>query len=129
MPPKILGPLHDVRVKAGQTFHIDVDYTGEPDPDIFWFADDVELKSDVRTTINSINHHSVLHIVDAVRHDSGSYLIRAKNASGQDEATIQVVVLDKPGAPQGPLNYDEIQANSVIMSWKPPKDDGGSPIT
>ena len=129
MKPKILGPLYDVRVKAGQVIHIDVDYTGEPDPEVTWLNDDVAIESDIRTTINSINHHSVVHTVDAVRSDSGQYLIKAKNASGSDEATINVIVLDKPGAPEGPLNYDEIQANSVIMSWKPPKDNGGSPIT
>lgn len=127
--PRILGPLHDVRIKAGQVLHIDVDYIGEPEPNVFWFNDDKELQIDVRTTITAINHHSVLHTVNTTRADSGEYLIRVKNESGQDEAVLNVVVLDTPGAPEGPLVYEEVQANSVVMSWKPPKDDGGSPIT
>lgn len=129
MKPRILGPLHDVRIKAGQVLHIDVDYIGEPEPNVFWFNDDKELQIDVRTTITAINHHSVLHTVNTTRVDSGEYLIRVKNESGQDEAVLNVVVLDTPGAPEGPLVYEEVQANSVVMSWKPPKDDGGSPIT
>lgn len=127
--PKILGPLHDVRIKAGQVLHVDVDYIGEPSPDVFWFNDDKELQIDVRTTITAINNHTVLHSVNTVRNDSGQYRIRVKNDSGQDEGTFQVIVLDKPGAPEGPLVYEEVQANSVVMSWKPPTDDGGSPIT
>lgn len=129
MKPKILGPLYDIRIKAGQVLHVDVDYIGEPQPAVFWFNDDKELQADVRTTITAINNHSVLHSVNTVRGDSGQYKIRVKNDSGQDEGTFQVVVLDTPGAPEGPLNYDEIQANSVDISWNPPKDDGGSPIT
>lgn len=129
MAPKILGPLYDVRIKAGQVLHIDVDYIGEPSPDVFWFNDDREINSDIRTTITAINNHSVLHSVNTVRADSGEYRIRVKNESGQDEATINVVVMDTPGPPEGPLVYEEVQANSVVMSWKPPLDNGGSPIT
>ena len=127
--PKILGPLYDIKIKAGQVIHIDIDYIGEPDPDIFWYNDDVEIGPSVRTTIDAINHHTIIHTVNAVRSDSGQYKIRARNENGEDEATLNVVVLDKPGPPEGPLNYDEIMANSVLMSWGPPKDDGGSPIT
>ncbi|XP_047491377.1 twitchin-like isoform X5 [Penaeus chinensis] len=129
LAPKILGPLYDVRIKAGQVLHIDVDYIGEPSPDVFWFNDDREINSDIRTTITAINNHSVLHSVNTVRADSGEYRIRVKNESGQDEATINVVVMDTPGPPEGPLVYEEVQANSVVMSWKPPLDNGGSPIT
>ena len=127
--PKILGPLYEVRVKAGQVIHIDVDYIGEPHPDISWFADDVELQNDVRTTYTAINHHTVLHTVNAVRSDSGEYRVRAKNESGQDEGTLLVIVLDKPGPPDGPMVYEEVQSNNVVISWKQPRDNGGSPIT
>ena len=36
---------------------------------------------------------------------------------------------DKPGPPEGPLNFDEVDKDHVKLSWKPPKDDGGSPLT
>lgn len=52
-----------------------------------------------------------------------------KNDSGEDEGTFQVIVLDRPGPPQAPFEYEEITANSVTVSWKPPKDNGGSEIT
>jgi hypothetical protein len=37
--------------------------------------------------------------------------------------------LDRPGPPEGPLEYEEITSSSVTLSWKPPKDNGGSDIT
>ncbi len=36
---------------------------------------------------------------------------------------------DKPDVPQGPIVLDALLKNSVIISWKPPKDDGGCMIT
>src|SRR6218665_902440 len=37
-------------------------------------------------------------------------------------------ILDKPSAPQGPLEATETSPNAITVQWKPPKDDGGSKI-
>lgn len=39
------------------------------------------------------------------------------------------LIPDKPLIPEGPIIVDALLKNSVIISWKPPKDDGGSLIT
>lgn len=39
------------------------------------------------------------------------------------------VFSDKPLMPEGPIVVDALLKSSVIISWKPPKDDGGSLIT
>jgi hypothetical protein len=36
---------------------------------------------------------------------------------------------DKPLPPQGPLDVSDITPETCSLSWKPPLDDGGSPIT
>ena len=36
---------------------------------------------------------------------------------------------DVPTAPQGPLEVSDITADSVVLHWKPPKDDGGIDLT
>jgi hypothetical protein len=38
-------------------------------------------------------------------------------------------VVDRPSPPEGPLECDDIGPESCRLVWKPPKDDGGSPIT
>lgn len=40
-----------------------------------------------------------------------------------------VIFIDKPGAPEAPLQVTDIQKDSVNLSWNPPRDDGGSEIT
>lgn len=39
------------------------------------------------------------------------------------------MVVDRPGPPEGPLTVTDVTANTVSLSWKPPLDDGGSPVT
>jgi titin len=34
-----------------------------------------------------------------------------------------------PGPPQPPFRTEDVDKTSVTLSWKPPKDDGGSPLT
>lgn len=41
---------------------------------------------------------------------------------------LKVKVIGRPDAPEGPLEFDDIQARSVRVSWRPPSDDGGSDI-
>ena len=38
---------------------------------------------------------------------------------------IEVVVVDKPGIPKGPLSYTNVTQDSVTLSWNPRTDDGG----
>lgn len=70
-----------------------------------------------------------LHIGSSVRKDSGKYTITAKNDYGKDSADIEVIVVDKPGIPKGPLQYTSVNQDSISLTWNPPSDDGGGDIT
>lgn len=129
LAPKIITPLHDIRIKAGLMLHVDIDFIGEPAPEVIWDRNSKPLESTDRTTVTSIGHHTVVHTVNCNRSDSGVYHLLLRNDSGIDEGSFQLIVLDRPAPPQGPLEYEEITANSVTVSWKPPKDNGGSEIT
>lgn len=37
-------------------------------------------------------------------------------------------ILGVPSAPTGPLDIIDVQRTSITIKWKPPKNDGGSPI-
>ena len=70
-----------------------------------------------------------MHKPSAKRSDTGKYKVQLKNDSGVDECDIDVIVLDKPEKPEGPLEVTETTTDSVSLQWKPPKDDGGGDIT
>lgn len=81
------------------------------------------------TQLESDDTHTKLHKPSAKRGDTGKYKIKLKNDSGEDECDIDVIVLDKPGVPEGPLEATETSKDSVSLQWKPPKDNGGGDIS
>lgn len=70
-----------------------------------------------------------LHITSLTREDSGGYELNVTNAAGTKNATLKIVTLDKPSPPVGPVKFNEINAESITISWSPPDQDGGSSIT
>merc|ERR1719431_2196849 len=58
----------------------------------------------------------------------GSNFIRLVCEAGTFEASANVNVLDVPSKPRQ-IQPDEIRAEHVKLSWLPPEDDGGTPIT
>uniref|UniRef100_A0A8D8XJU1 Twitchin n=1 Tax=Cacopsylla melanoneura TaxID=428564 RepID=A0A8D8XJU1_9HEMI len=130
LAPKIKTPLKDIIIKAGKILNVEIQFIGEPPPEVTWTIDGKELKTDsVRTTVTSIGYHTIVNTVNTKRSDSGTYHLELRNSSGRDEGSFTVTVLDRPGPPQEPLEYEEVTASSVTLSWKPPTDNGGSEIT
>ncbi|KAE8573900.1 Putative twitchin [Halyomorpha halys] len=129
LAPKIITPLNDMVVKAGTILHIAIDFVGEPAPEAVWTIGSKELLTDSRTTISCIGYHTIVHTVNCKRTDSGLYHLLLRNSSGIDEGSMQVNVLDRPGPPRAPLEYEDITSSSVTLSWNPPADNGGSEIT
>ena len=96
MAPKIKTLLNDIRIKAGLILHVDIDFIGEPTPEVTWTVGGKPLTADERTTITSIGHHTIVHTVNARRSNSGLYNLHLKNSSGIDEGSFQVIVLGNP---------------------------------
>ncbi|KAL0191569.1 hypothetical protein M9458_014267, partial [Cirrhinus mrigala] len=68
-------------------------------------------------------------VVKESNHNTGQIKIQLKNAFGSIEALSSLIVLDKPGPPQGPLEVNESTSSVLELKWNPPKDDGGSEVT
>lgn len=93
MKPKIKTPLKDIFIRAGTVLHVDIDFIGEPIPDVTWTLNGSELRPDNRTTITSIGYHTIMNRVNSKRVDSGTYNLTLKNSSGTDEGSFNVTVL------------------------------------
>lgn len=131
--PFIIGDqLKNIVVKKGQIIKFDVKYGGEPEPTVQWIKDkSTELQEDAeqRITIDRYERNSVITIRKSTRLDSGKYKIVLTNTSGVCESTADVIVLDRPTPPQGPLEPVEVRSDHVKVKWNKPKDSGGSDVT
>uniref|UniRef100_A0A8C6ZQN2 Titin n=1 Tax=Nothoprocta perdicaria TaxID=30464 RepID=A0A8C6ZQN2_NOTPE len=115
-------------VKAGTTVRLPAIMRGVPVPTAKWVTDDAEIKSEGRHKIETDDYSTVLTIKDCIRKDTGEYLLTVSNAAGSKTVALHLTVLDVPGPPTGPINILEVTPEHMVISWRHPKDDGGSPI-
>lgn len=133
--PKNLAPkidrnaLRDIKIRVGQNFEFNVPVIGEPPPTKTWEHKDTALASADRVKITNEDYNTKIKISDAKRGDSGVYTLIVKNKNGTDKATVNVLVMDVPLPPEGPLKTDNVTKNSATLHWRPPKDDGGCEIS
>uniref|UniRef100_A0A8C3F8A2 Titin n=1 Tax=Chrysemys picta bellii TaxID=8478 RepID=A0A8C3F8A2_CHRPI len=116
-------------VNAGESFKIDADVYGKPLPTIHWLKGDHELANTAHLEIKSTNFATSLSVKEAIRVDSGHYVLLAKNVAGEKTASVHVKVLDRPGPPEGPVDITGVTAEKCVLAWKPPLQDGGSNIS
>lgn len=128
LAPKILTPAREVKVRAGMPLHFDVDYVGEPTPEITW-TQQGQPTLPQHVSVDNKENKTALYIPVAKREDSGVYHLKLTNVNGKDEADFNIIVQDRPGTPQGPLEVSDVTKDSCVLAWKPPKDDGGAEIT
>ncbi|XP_076125295.1 immunoglobulin-like and fibronectin type III domain-containing protein 1 [Alosa pseudoharengus] len=118
-----------VIVKVGQNGSFKMPFEPQENLEIKWFKDGVELNDGGGVKIQRELNHSRLLMKDCIRSDGGEIKIKLKNPFGEIEATSRLIVLDKPGPPEGPVEVVESTSTVIELQWKPPKDDGGSAVT
>lgn len=72
---------------------LDVKVTGEPPPTKSWFLNKARLETKDDITVDSEDYKTKLVLSAATRSHSGTYVIKAENSSGKDEATMEITVL------------------------------------
>lgn len=125
-----LSGIRDITVKAGEDFSIHVPYTAFPKPTSTWYWDDQEIVIDADHRIHQQLEEDYCAIIftNAKRSDTGQYKLKLTNPCGFDTMKVNVKVLDRPAPPEN-LIADEFGGESLTLSWRPPKDNGGSEVT
>ena len=118
-----------VTVQAGKSIKLEAGVRGKPDPELLWKKNESNIKVSKRTTILSTSLSTCLLIQDACLDDTGMYSLTAENIANSTTTCVQVKVLDKPGRPQGPVNIVGKNADTCVISWSSPKQDGGAKVT
>uniref|UniRef100_A0A673JG47 Titin n=1 Tax=Sinocyclocheilus rhinocerous TaxID=307959 RepID=A0A673JG47_9TELE len=127
--PDVRPVFSNYSVLVGKDLQVEIPVSGRPKPKVTWTKDGAALKFTTRVNISNTAHSTVLSIKEAAREDGGMYGINVSNAVGQKDATIEIITLDKPGPPTGPVRFDEITVSSITLSWDAPKYTGGCPIS
>ncbi|KAI7688359.1 Titin [Sarcoptes scabiei] len=59
----------------------------------------------------------------------GIYTLNMINSAGEKNYDFELKMLKKPGPPEQPIRCIANPDDSIEISWNPPKDDGGSPVS
>lgn len=132
VPPSIeldVKYTEGIIVKAGTTIRLPAIMKGIPVPSAKWSFEGEEIAVKDNVKLDTDNFSTILSINECTRNHSGTYLLTVSNPAGTKTAAMNVTVLDVPAAPIGPVNILEVTPDSMTIEWRPPKDDGGSPIT
>uniref|UniRef100_A0A8C3TIX0 Immunoglobulin superfamily member 22 n=1 Tax=Chelydra serpentina TaxID=8475 RepID=A0A8C3TIX0_CHESE len=117
-----------VIVKAGQNAMVKIPFEGRKPVRATWLMDGEELLNDARIHIDKADNFTRLSISSTNRKDCGDYKVKLKNESGTLEASLKLAVIDKPQKPIGPIEVVDSSTTGITIRWKPPKDDGGTPV-
>ncbi|CAM9421840.1 unnamed protein product [Lampetra fluviatilis] len=103
--------------------------------EIQWFRDDVQLEESKWVQLYWSGEKATLVLAHLNKEDEGLYTVRVVTTGGAARHSAYVFVRDAAaeiaGAPPAPLGVEihDPNRNYVIVSWKPPSGQGGSPIT
>ncbi|KAJ3602956.1 hypothetical protein NHX12_030700 [Muraenolepis orangiensis] len=117
-----------VTVKKGQKATFKLPYMGREPIKVQWYLDGEELSEETHIKIENNEGCGRLLLNKLHRKDSGEIRVKLKNEFGSIEAHSQLVVLDKPTPPLGPLEIVEASSSAIEFKWRAPKDAGGCKI-
>ena len=132
--PRFLAPyfnkalLEDLNVKVGNRISYNIPIQAAPRPKVQWAVNGKEIHASERVDIHVYNNDISFEIPFAARTDTGRYTLTLTNDLGTCSASANVTVLDRPSPPQPSLDVSCVTKESARIIWKPPLDDGGSPI-
>ncbi|XP_077431632.1 immunoglobulin-like and fibronectin type III domain-containing protein 1 [Vanacampus margaritifer] len=128
-PEDLSAFTEPLRIKVGHNAIFKLNFLGFEPIKIQWYREGEELHDDASSTrVDKSTNHSRLLLSRCQRRDSGEIKLKLKNEHGTTEAITQLIVLDKPTTPLGPAEITLSSATCIEFKWRPPKDDGGSPV-
>ncbi|KAH9498303.1 hypothetical protein Btru_006488 [Bulinus truncatus] len=118
-----------ITLHVGATLKIPVRVGGIPLPRVTWLREGQTLRTGGKITVDVQEESTTLTIKKVTKEDDGLYSVVADNEVGEATAKFDVEIIDKPSPPQGPILVSELTKESCMLTWKPPKDDGGCDLT
>nr|XP_055037359.1 myosin binding protein Cb [Misgurnus anguillicaudatus] len=113
--------------KVGEKLNLLIPFQGKPRPLVQWFKDGQPV-DEKKVGVRNTNVDTILFIRSAEREHSGKYTLVVKIENMEDTATIDIRVVDKPGAPTK-VHVTDVWGFNAALEWTAPRDDGNTEIT
>ncbi|CAK6440754.1 unnamed protein product [Pipistrellus nathusii] len=107
----------------------------DAEQNVQWFRDGKRVRSSRRRQTLYADRQASLRVSCAHKEDEGVYTVRVPSPLGPREQSAYVFVRDaaaeNTGAPGSPLNVRclDVNRDCLLLTWTPPSDTRGSPIT
>ncbi|KAM9298862.1 myosin-binding protein C, fast-type-like [Gastrophryne carolinensis] len=127
--PKIRLPRHLRQTyikKVGEQVNLVIPFQGKPRPKVTWNKEGESLDPK-KVSVRTSEIDTILFIRSAERGHSGKYSLKVQIENMEDVATINIRIVEKPGAPQV-VTVKEVWGFNALIEWQPPKDNGNSEI-
>jgi titin len=115
--------------KAGEVITIVARIFGKPLPTVTWKQDGAVLQKSSHVDFITSSSEAGIVINECTRDDSGTYEVTLQNIAGSRTIALNVIVLDKPGQPVGPIVVSDMTSEKCTLKWLPPRNDGGAEIS
>lgn len=122
-------PHNTVYVRAGSNLKFELPLSGKPMPKVTMTRGNAPVKCGKRFSFEVTPESLNINLKESIASDAGRYDIVASNTSGTTKMFVNILVLDRPGPPVGPVEVSGVGETSLCLKWLPPLYDGGSPVT
>uniref|UniRef100_A0A1I8H545 TITIN protein n=1 Tax=Macrostomum lignano TaxID=282301 RepID=A0A1I8H545_9PLAT len=128
-PPKLERAVPDQSGDVGDGVKFKVFFSGNGPLKLGLKKGSKDLSESPNVKLQEFDDYVVVQIKDLQREDAGDYKLELANESGSTAAPFSLKVKAKPSAAGGPLQASDVTKNACKLSWKAPRDDGGSKVT
>uniref|UniRef100_A0A2K6GT01 Myosin-binding protein H n=2 Tax=Propithecus coquereli TaxID=379532 RepID=A0A2K6GT01_PROCO len=127
--PKIRVPRHLRQTyirQVGEAVNLQIPFQGKPKPQASWTHNGHALDSQ-RVSVLSGDQDSILFIRSAQRSDSGRYELTVQLEGLEAKAAVDILVIEKPGAPSS-IRLLDVWGCNAALEWMPPTDTGNTEL-
>ncbi|KAM8781535.1 myosin-binding protein H-like [Rhynchonycteris naso] len=112
--------------KVGETVNLLIPFQGRPKPRATWTHNGCALDAS-HVSVRNGEQDSILFIREAQRADSGHYQLSVQLGALEATATIDILVIERPGPPQS-IKLVEVWGSNAALEWTPPEDTGNAAL-
>ncbi|XP_066095771.1 myosin-binding protein H isoform X2 [Saccopteryx bilineata] len=127
--PKIRVPRHLRQTylrQVGEAVNLQIPFQGNPKPQASWTHNGHALDSQ-RVNVRNGDRDSILFIRSVQRSDSGCYELTVRLEGMEARASINILVIEKPGPPSS-IKLLDVWGCNAALEWTPPQDTGNTEL-